>query len=153
MSNNTPLTNLTSSILIKHVHELAAWMKRYEKFTPEVRYLMLVDKLQMLLVALKFIMAKDYDTQIKRVDTEDLSDQDKVNRKDELVHEEEAVNLALNFIRKEFDSLEDFIQAPTKTSVKNIEDKLDQFLDGPDYAPGNKIMKEAENDFYTVIEK
>ena len=153
MNFDTPLTSMTTSLLVKHVHELATWMKRYDKFTPEVRFLMLVDKLQMVLIAFKFVLAKDYEFQIKRVDSEGLSDQEKINKKDTLVHEEEAGSLALQFIAKEFDALEDFIQSPTKTCVKSIEDKLDQFLNGPDYEPGNKIMKGAENDFFSQIKQ
>ena len=149
MTTNAPLGNISQAM--KHVHELATWMKRYEKFTPETRFLMLADKLQMLLMGLKVALAKNYEDHIKHVDHEDLSPQAKTDKKEHLIHEEEAINLALQIIAKEFDALEDFIQSDSKSHLKNIEDKLDAVLEGPDYKPGQEIMNNAQNDFYNKI--
>lgn len=146
MNNQT--NNLTVDFLSKHLTELGKWIKRYEKFPPEIRFLMLIDKIQMLLMVGKLAFAGDCESNVDRINDDDkLTPEEKSNKIGKIIKNSEALDLAIELVKHEFDTLEDFIQSDTRSILKNMENKLDEFLDGPDYENGNKIMQEAKADF------
>mgnify|MGYP007117522490 CR=1 FL=1 len=140
--------NITPSFITNNIHELGKWMKRYEKFPPETRFLMLIDKIQMLIMAGKLAAGADSENQIERYQNDEkLTPQEKGQKIEKVIKNVEALNTSIELIQNEFNALEDFIQSDTKSILKRMEGKLDAFLDGPDYEPGQKIMQEAKTEF------
>src|SRR5689334_3185548 len=149
-----PLFNSnTASFLTRNIHELSKWVKRYEKFSPETRFLMLIDKIQMILMAGKLAAGEAGDHQIEIYKKDDkLTPQEKGEKIETEVKRNEAINLSLEIIQNEFNALEDFIQSDSRSILKKMESKLDEFLEGPDYKPGQKVMQEAKKDFDGRVE-
>lgn len=54
---------------------------------------------------------------------------------------------ALKNIHSEIDDLEKYILGKRQTDFKQVSDKLDEVLLGPDYSEGQKMMKRARLDF------
>lgn len=128
--------------------EINQTIKRYEKFPPETRFLMLIDKLLIVLTISKSMMTLEQQNEFNKIEeNEILTDQEKQIQKQKLSFRVNTFSSTFDLLKKELFSLEDFIQSDSKSILHKMENKLDEVLLGPYYASGKELMKNAKNEF------
>lgn len=142
------IIDVKNEIFVRIVDDLQKSIKRYEKFPPEQRFLMLTDKVIMIISLLKTLMVASTQDQIRKIEQkEDLSVEQKSEKTTQLLAKCDKIGNIFELVRAEFNALEDFIQNDTKSILSNIEEKLNEVLLGPYYAAGQELMKTASKEF------
>lgn len=115
--------------LMKFFSDINKCIKRYEKFPPETRFLMLIDKIQMSILVAKLATTAIADTEITKTNkNQQLSNDQKSQKIHEINRQMDEVAFTCNLIEKEFNALEEYIQSDTKSILNNMEKKLDAVL-------------------------
>lgn len=128
--------------------EIKGMIKRYEKFPPETRFLMLIDKLTIILTMARTVMTLQQQMELNKIDNNtELSDEVKLEKKQQMVIRLDESTEIMDLLKKELFALEDFIQSDTKSILSKMNNKLDEVLMGPYYASGKELMKNAHVEF------
>ena len=122
-------------------------LKRYDKFTLEQRFLMLTDKLILLITIFKTALLSD-DFVLRQIEQDtNLTLQEKIDKKDDRMRKMARFGGLFDIFKNELFKLEDFIQSDTKSAMHKMEGKLDEVLLGPYYAAGKEMMANANASF------
>ena len=144
------VSNLNVNTLIKQMNGMSATLDRYRKYPDEIRFLMMFDKMHVMLDVGKMALLEYYKNEIKKINlSDDLNEKQKAEKINNILRIEGQIGTLIKVLNEELDDLDKFIQSETKSRLKSMEDKLDAFLLGPDYAPGNELMKDAKKDLET----
>ena len=142
MDYNDPFSN---EIFTKIIEDIGLTIKRYEKYDDELRFTMLADKLILSITFIKTAIMMSMQDQIRRInDDKEISQEQKDEKSKLIVISCDKISGILNLIKNEFNKLDDFIRSDSKTTLKNIENKLDEVLLGPDYNNGKEMMNIAK---------
>lgn len=142
-------------LYIKHIryifNELGKCIQRYHKFDDTTRFLMLIDKFYLITTSstLGIIASLSDRTPAQIANGRDDEDVNEETEKRNMIIDE--VTKISNLLKSELSDLEDFIREKKETSLKSIENKLDEVLLGPDYHTGALLMNEAKEDFDSRI--
>lgn len=142
------IIDIKNEVFMRLMDDLQKTIKRYEKFPPEQRFLMLTDKLILMVTFAKTAMTFTTETAIKNIEkTEGLSGEQKTEKITQLLTKYDKVGNLFELVKSELNALEDFIQSDSKSILNNMESKLDEVLLGPYYAAGKELMTTAGKDF------
>lgn len=142
--------NTKNELFVRSMEDINRTIKRYNKFSPEQRSLMLTDKMVLLFTVFKIAMINSNDYELDKITkNEELSEEQKLETKKEYLSKMDKIAETLDLIKEEFYKLEDFIQSESKSDLKNIVEKLDAVLLGPDYSDGKEMMLNAQENFNT----
>lgn len=140
--------NCEDELFDRICEEINQTLKRYEKFPAETRFLMLVDKLIILLTFSKTAMTLEQQNEFNNIERdENLTDQEKQISKQKLSFRINSFSSTFDLLKKELFALEEFIQSDTKSILNKMENKLDEVLLGPYYTSGKELMENAKNEF------
>ena len=142
MEYNDPFSN---EIFTKIIEDIGLTIKRYEKYDDELRFTMLADKLILSITFIKTGIMISMQDQIRRVNEDKEISQEQRDEKSKLIVINcDKISSILNLIKNEFNKLDEFIRSDSKSTLKNIENKLDEVLLGPDYNNGKEMMNCAK---------
>nr|QBK90318.1 MAG: hypothetical protein LCPAC102_02310 [Pithovirus LCPAC102] len=138
--------------MLKYMSE---YIESRKKFGYETRFLMLLDKFKIVIIAAKITMLNDVDKQIQNIrnDEENINDDNELKKKSILLLEnnKDVILKYIDIINMEIEEFEDFIMSDTKSYIKSIHDKIDEVLMGPYYTAGIELMKNSETDLNDKI--
>jgi len=142
MDYNDPFSN---EIFTKIIEDIGLTIKRYEKYDDELRFTMLADKLILSITLIKAAMMMSMQEEIRRInENKDMPQEQKEEKSKLILLNCGGMSGILDLIKNEFNKLDDFIRSDSKTTLKNIENKLDEVLLGPDYNNGKEMMNIAK---------
>jgi DNA repair ATPase RecN len=139
--------NFSNEIFMKIIDDLQKTINRYEKYPDEIKYLMLIDKIFILIAFSKngaMIWAQE---EIKKVKNLPLSEEEKTEQSKQILLKVDKISETIDLVKNQLNGLENFIQSETKSSLTHMEKKLDEVLLGPYYAAGIEMMNNAMKDF------
>lgn len=142
------LMDIKNEVFMRLIDEIQKTIKRYEKFPPEQRFLMLTDKLILLITVGKTITTFRAHEEIKTIEkTEGLSAEQKSEKVSQFLGKCDKVGSVFDSVKNELNALEEYIQSDTKSILTKIDKQLDEVLMGPYYAAGKELMANADIDF------
>src|SRR5947208_766076 len=127
------INNENFTKIIDNIYDI---IKRYEKFSPEIRFLMFMDKLQILISSFKILNNASISSAINKIKSENIDAEEKKEKIQNIMNKNDQLNTVFDLIKKELDSFEVYIQSDTKSILTNIDKKLDEVLLGPYYKAG-----------------
>ena len=132
---------------VSFMENIMKTIRRYKKFDSEKRFLMLTDKLIILLTVANagLIGSTSYD--IRKIKEGDESQEEKNAKIIELNESIVFINKIFDELKAEVEALEDYIQSDTKSTLTQMSGKLDEVLLGPYYQAGRELMANSKTDF------
>lgn len=133
---------------VSFMENIMKTIRRYKKFDSEKRFLMLTDKLIILLTMANAGLIGSVRFEIKKIKENDKLTEEEANAK--IAEHNESIiftNTIFDELKAEVEALEDYIQSDTKSTMTQMSSKLDEVLLGPYYQAGRELMANSKTDF------
>ena len=108
--------NLNLDFFNNSLNEVATFIKGYKKYSPEIRFLMLIDKLKIMLLVSKLAASGSLTAAMEGMNKDErLTPEQKSKESERFITKANNMEVMFELIKKEFEDLEEFIQSDTKT--------------------------------------
>lgn len=137
--------------LIQHIEGIAKLVEDYRKYDDATHYMLLVDKIKIILLTFRSLAIASHDDDIYRANLQvvanESTDEERALSITRIEEIKKQTCTVFDLLNDEIAGLQQFIMSRNTGPMQNIENKLDEVLLGPDYPLGQELMRKSQEDF------